>query len=104
MTLSVGTPVFAAPEQLGAFGSSLSQYGTPVDVWALGCVIYYLYTNRSFPYDDVGDNQLLSNIIAGKIAPALPTSSPMHTIVAACCEHAASRRPRSTDVVEFLKV
>ena len=36
---ATGTPVYMAPEQIGK-----TQYGSKVDIWAAGCILYELFT------------------------------------------------------------
>jgi serine/threonine protein kinase len=46
MTDGIGTHLYRAPEQL--LGSIAS--GTPVDIWAVGCLLYYIaMDNTLFP-------------------------------------------------------
>ena len=46
----VGTPLFLSPEVI-----QHQQYGFGVDVWSIGCVIYYLAAQRP-PF--TGDNMI----------------------------------------------
>ncbi len=43
----IGTPGYIAPEILMS-----KSYGTSVDIWSLGCVLYFLLTGRQPHWDD----------------------------------------------------
>lgn len=47
-----GTPDWAAPEQLGGDGT----YNNKVDLWSVGCVVYYLLTSLK-PFSNSDDDQ-----------------------------------------------
>ena len=53
---SIGTPYFMSPEQMGA-----QYYDYKIDVWGIGCVLYYLLYN-SYPFDGKNMNELKNNI------------------------------------------
>eukprot|EP00924_Labyrinthula_sp_SR-Ha-C_P003803 snap_masked-scaffold_3-processed-gene-5.19-mRNA-1 protein AED:0.17 eAED:0.21 QI:0/-1/0/1/-1/1/1/0/664 len=58
----VGTPVYWAPELIGN-----DSFGKPVDIWALGCVLYILICG-SHPFDEYGDLEevkILARIVRG---------------------------------------
>jgi serine/threonine protein kinase len=44
---------YRSPEQL----VNAKNYGTPIDIWALGCILYELCTNRK-PFDGTSDEHL----------------------------------------------
>ena len=49
------------------------------------------------------EREVLSKIGSGEMAPTLPSSSPMHAVVDACCQHVASKRPCAAALVEFIE-
>jgi len=53
---SIGTPYFMSPEQMGA-----QYYDYKIDVWGIGCVLYYLLYN-SYPFDGRNMIELKKNI------------------------------------------
>ena len=53
---SIGTPYFMSPEQMGA-----QYYDYKIDVWGIGCVLYYLLYN-SYPFDGKNMIELKKNI------------------------------------------
>lgn len=54
----IGTPIWAAPEQESV------EYGNPVDMWSVGCVVFYLLTslnpfsNQAGPHDSRDQNEI----------------------------------------------
>ena len=92
MTQGRGTPYFSAPEQLTS-----STYDTPADVWALGCILTCLWTDREYPYpidDDIRNQSttIVSRIMTGDLRPSLPQHSSMHSFVRDCCRYSPARR------------
>ena len=60
--LCVGTPAYWAPEMVRR-----ERFGLPVDIWALGCVLYILLTGMH-PFDPTGDApeaQILARVATG---------------------------------------
>ena len=54
-TLSVGSPIYMAPEVLNRM------YDSKADVWSLGVIAYILVTSKQ-PFEGEDDAQLFSNI------------------------------------------
>ena len=60
----VGTQLYLAPEIAASFlGIRLRCYTSSVDIWALGCILYFMFS-RSTPFED--NEKMLSNIIEAK--------------------------------------
>lgn len=60
----VGTQLYLAPEIAASFlGVRPRFYTSSVDVWALGCILYFMFS-RATPFED--NENMLSNIIEAK--------------------------------------
>jgi len=98
MTEGRGTPFFAAPEQLTS-----KSYGTPADVWALGCVLTCIETNSIYPYpmhsEPEASRSVVSRVTAGMLAPSLPSDSTMSSFVHNCCQYAPLRRATANTIL-----
>jgi len=103
MTVGIGTPYFLAPEQLAR-----SHYDLGVDIWAVGCVFTCLYSNRCSPYPPLsrqagaGDG-VLSRVMRGTLAPALPATCSMHGFVRDCCQYVPADRPTTASLASQLR-
>jgi len=60
----VGTPPYMAPE-LAALRADTAKYGKPVDIWAMGVVLYILLSGIH-PFQIEDEEQMLDNIQRGK--------------------------------------
>jgi len=60
----VGTPPYMAPE-LAALRAETTKYGKPVDIWAMGVVLYILLSGIH-PFQIEDEEQMLDNIQRGK--------------------------------------
>jgi len=60
----VGTPPYMAPE-LAALRAETAKYGKPVDIWAMGVVLYILLSGIH-PFQIEDEEQMLDNIQRGK--------------------------------------
>lgn len=65
----VGTVGYTAPEVLGILPVSThdNSYGSSVDLWAMGCIIYELFTLRR-PFDTAARNEPRSDMLSGVLA------------------------------------
>jgi len=94
MTLGKGTMVFSAPELL-----SLQSYDSTVDVWALGCVVQCIFTDRSMPYDRFDP----AEIMAGRVNPSLVGDGhAADEVVRKCCSLQSSERPSARAMAVML--
>ena len=87
---AIGTLLFTAPEQL-----QYGQYGTAVDVWALGCVLACLARCQLTPYDG---SFSVSQVTSGERRPDVPEGHCLHEAIRACVRE-VSERATATAVV-----
>jgi serine/threonine-protein kinase len=99
LPVAVGTPAYMAPETI--FGSAAVD--ARVDVYALGCVAYYLLTGERVFDGDSPMNLLMQHLQA---PPEPPSRRAPHVVpraiddlVLACLEKDPSRRPRDAEAV-----
>jgi serine/threonine-protein kinase len=101
-TAIAGTPLYMAPETI----TLPDAVGPPADVYALGCVAYYLLTGRPpFP----GNNLIevcTAHLHASPEPPSRHAPGPVPTeldaLVARCLEKEPARRPTTRDLAERL--
>jgi len=93
---SVGTPLFAAPEQL-----TYQAYSTAVDLWAYGCVLTCIAKHEPTPYGlphEISDG-LLSQVASGSCVPNVPDGHVLRGLVRASCV-SKSQRAKAAELVE----
>jgi DNA-binding NtrC family response regulator len=94
----LGTPAYLAPELLGGAGS----FDHRVDLYALGCVAYWLLTGRT-PFDTRDTMTLLQHSTTTPPAPSQISSagvSPeMDALILECLSKDPSGRPATADVL-----
>lgn len=104
----IGTLLFSAPEQVRH-----GRCDRAVDVWAFGCVLVCLFTDRSSPYPStIGLEELRQGLLGGTWQPELPHSSspssspgikhPMQGFVRDTCRHDPESRPLAQDLAKQL--
>lgn len=94
-----GTLLFSAPEQI-----SEHRHDRAVDMWAFGCALVCIFTDRISPYPaDMPMSELFSSVVAGRRQPALPVAHPMHGFVRDCCKTDPSCRPLAADLAKKLE-
>ena len=109
MTTEVGTPLFSAPELIGAGARYVRmhmKYDASVDVWSLGCVLQCVATDAGSPYARLGlpeDQALVQRVAEGSVLPSPPEGSIFHGIVSRCCRHAPAERPAASAVAAELE-
>ena len=94
----VGTPLFAAPEQL-----TYQIYDRSVDLWAYGCVLACLANHEGTPFGprlQVTD-RMLARVASGSLVPEAAADHVLHTLVRDCCQP-STLRPAAAHVVERL--
>jgi serine/threonine-protein kinase len=94
----LGTPAFLAPELVSSHG-----FDGRADIYALGCVAFWLLTGRPpFEADDAM-GILIHHARTPATAPSTMSEEPipaqMDTLVLECLEKEPSRRPASADVL-----
>ncbi len=94
----LGTPAFLAPELVSSHG-----FDGRADIYALGCVAFWLLTGR--PPFDAGDAMsiLMHHAQTAPSAPSTMSEEPippqLDAIVLECLEKAPARRPATADVL-----
>eukprot|EP00755_Sulcionema_specki_P001356 Sspe_Gene.116776::Locus_106519_Transcript_1_1_Confidence_1.000_Length_1470::g.116776::m.116776 len=97
----IGTPLWMAPEVIRADG-----YGTPADIWSLGCVLVEIL-NRGKPVWHPFDNQFQAMMTIGQWAKPLPPnipeslSDPCLELLRACLNPNPAKRPTAEQLQSF---
>lgn len=93
---TIGTPAYMAPEQIGGRG----EVGTPADVYALGALVFELFTGER-AFTPVGPEPVLQRKLRGHV-PDLrlpePIEGALGATLRACLEPEPSRRPSARDL------
>src|SRR5581483_10007798 len=91
---TTGTPAYMAPEVI----LGQADVDRRADVYALGCVVYYLLTGQLVFEADTTMKMLLQHVQARPIPPShrteLPVPRELDELVLACLEKDPSRRPQ----------
>jgi len=66
MHTACGTPFYVAPDILMASDDDDAGYGSPVDMWAVGVLLYILLSGR-LPFSGDEDDELFKHILEAKI-------------------------------------
>jgi serine/threonine-protein kinase len=94
--IAVGTPAYMAPEAI--LGGDLDRR---VDIYALGCLTYFLLTGRTVFESGSSMGQLLQHVHETPLPPSHRTEQPIppaiDDLVMACLEKDANRRPRDAE-------
>jgi serine/threonine protein kinase len=96
---AIGTPAYMAPEVI------LGERDTDrrADVYALGCVAYYLLTGERVFEAETPMKMLLRHVDAQPVAPSLRTEQPISAdvdaLVLACLQKDPARRPQDAEVL-----
>ncbi|XP_057655522.1 cyclin-G-associated kinase [Diorhabda carinulata] len=90
------TPMYRAPEIVDTWNNYF--VGTPVDVWALGCILYTLCYMRH-PFEDSAKLRIIN---ANYTIPQDPTFSCFHEIIRGCLQANPQQRISITCVLEML--
>lgn len=92
----IGTPYYLSPEICEGKG-----YNSKTDVWSLGCILYELCTlKHAFHANNL--NQLLMNIIRGRVSP-IPSkfSQNLRTLVEALLQKDPAQRPSVKQILQL---
>mmetsp|Transcript_125131 Transcript_125131/g.348204 ORF Transcript_125131/g.348204 Transcript_125131/m.348204 type:complete len:386 (-) Transcript_125131:195-1352(-) len=90
----IGTPYYLSPEMC-----EQKPYNDRSDVWAYGCVVYEMCTQKH-PFDAQNQVALLAKIIRGRYAPVGEMySSELRSIVEDCLIQDCARRPAISEVL-----
>jgi serine/threonine protein kinase len=88
LTGNIGTPIWMAPELLTG-----AEYGTPVDVYAYGVILYEMYTEK-VPFGGFDRMKIYKMVIEEQRRPDLPDpGSPLGILIQQCWAQTASERP-----------
>ncbi|CAG9856413.1 unnamed protein product [Phyllotreta striolata] len=88
------TPMYRAPEMVDTWNNYF--VGTPVDVWALGCILYTLCFMRH-PFEDSAKLRIMN---ANYTIPADPKFSCFHDIIRGCLQPNPQMRLNIAGVLE----
>lgn len=109
-TTCIGTTRFMAPELFEK--EKLTSIGVEVDIWALGCILIELFSNKR-PWDYISSSNASSiyyevrttQIFQKKPVP-VPDSIPaeVRSVIQRCCQYSPKRRPAAGEVLEQLQV
>jgi tRNA A-37 threonylcarbamoyl transferase component Bud32 len=92
---TTGTPAYMAPEAI--LGDA--EVDTRVDVYALGCVAYFLLTGQLVFEADTSMKMLMQHVHAEPVPPSqrteLPIPKELDDLVLACLQKDPARRPQS---------
>lgn len=108
-TTCIGTTRFMAPELFEK--EKVTDIGVEVDIWALGCILIELFSNKR-PWDyisssnanciyyEVGNRQIFKK----KPVP-VPESIPeeVRSLIQRCCQYPPKRRPAASQVLDQLQ-
>jgi serine/threonine protein kinase len=89
MTGCLGTLIYAAPELLG---EGRLKYGTAVDVWAFGMLVYEVRTGQVPSWGTTIQEKIREAIIKGVGVPQLHTDDPFYSLFAGCVVHDPDKR------------
>jgi serine/threonine protein kinase len=93
MTGSIGTPSWMAPELL-----ENRSYGTAVDVYAFGIILYEMYTEK-IPYEGLTQTNVCANVVAKGLRPELPErESALSRLIQQCWDQDPSKRPTFDEI------
>lgn len=104
-TICIGTTRFMAPE---LFDNSKSEnIGVEVDIWALGCLIVEIFSNKR-PWHYISSskaNSIFFEIFNKKPLPIPDNVLPeIAEVVKECCRYSPKRRPSAQQVLEKLEI
>lgn len=95
LTTFCGSPPYAAPELF----REESYLGPPVDIWAMGVMLYFMVTgNVPFPGNTVP--QLKEKILDGSYTMPKRASPTCQEVLGALLTHKAAERPTISDVLD----
>ncbi|KAF7282230.1 hypothetical protein GWI33_003030 [Rhynchophorus ferrugineus] len=90
------TPMYRAPEMVDTWNNYF--IGPPVDIWALGCILYTLCYMKH-PYDDSAKLRIING---NYILPPDPRYSCFHEIIKGCFQTNPENRLKISDIMERL--
>ena len=97
-TVTVGTPVFAAPEVLGA-----CVFTEKSDVYSFGLTLWFM-ENIKDPFEKVSTTQqLFSAVVIHKERPSLKGCVLFPTLIQKCWDEDPAKRPTSTEIVDAIQ-
>lgn len=103
-TICIGTTRFMAPELFD--NSSADKIGIEVDIWALGCLIIEIFSNKR-PWHYISSskaNSIFFEIFNKKPIPVPDNVDPeIGDIVRECCRYDPRQRPSAADVLQKIE-
>lgn len=103
-TVCIGTTRFMAPELFDK--DKVGNVGVEVDIWALGCILIELFSNkRPWHYiSSSNSNTIFYEIFKKKPVP-IPDSIPVEIreIIQNCCQYNPRARPSANEVLSQLE-
>lgn len=99
MTVQVGTPHWMAPEILNG-----KKYGTEVDVYSFGMLLYELATN-TIPWDKLDPPTLINLVCLKHARPIIPQETPenLKNLIKLCWSQHPHKRPTFAGIYHLFK-
>ena len=96
---------FSSPERLDTSNKGTKDTFGKEDIWALGCIAYYLSTFR-FPYDDTDSAKVIMKILEGEHKPLTEygKSLELSNLVDSMLQKSPHDRPSIIEILNTSKI